>query len=183
VFVGLLFSTLIAIAVVGVVAWPHLRQGATLLTPEGEQRTREVVGRVKETSSRIFDRFGGSISAARSRVGSARSGQQAGGLRDAEPSSFPDNRPGPDDRPGPGDRRGSGDHPGAAGPAGSWRNDREGSPRAGGMDSSPWAEEPDSAWAGEPEPSGEGPGAEHRGSARRSPAAGDDPSHARRGSR
>jgi hypothetical protein len=41
VLVGLLLAIGLALAVVGVVAYPHLREGARLLTPEGERLARE----------------------------------------------------------------------------------------------------------------------------------------------
>jgi len=41
VLIGLLLAIGLALAVVGVVAYPHLREGASLLTPEGERRVRE----------------------------------------------------------------------------------------------------------------------------------------------
>jgi hypothetical protein len=40
VLVGLLLAIALALAVVGVVAYPHLREGARLLTPEGERLAR-----------------------------------------------------------------------------------------------------------------------------------------------
>lgn len=53
VLVGLLIVIGLALAVVGVVAYPHLRAGAPLLSPEGERLAREV-------SQRAQDRLTGS---------------------------------------------------------------------------------------------------------------------------
>ena len=48
VLIGLLLAIGLALAVVGVVAYPHLREGSPLLTPEGERLAREARRKARE---------------------------------------------------------------------------------------------------------------------------------------
>lgn len=53
--IGLLFTIGLALAVVGVVAYPHLREGAPLLTPEGERLAREARQKAQELAGNAAD--------------------------------------------------------------------------------------------------------------------------------
>jgi hypothetical protein len=55
VLIGLLVAIGLALAVVGVVAYPHLREGAPLLTPEGVRLAREARQKAQAMASNAAD--------------------------------------------------------------------------------------------------------------------------------
>lgn len=86
VLIGLLLTIGLALVVIGVVAYPHLREGAPLLTPEGERLAREA--RQKAQS------LAGSASDALANRGKGTEGQVAGdgsarGSIDGRPLAVP----------------------------------------------------------------------------------------------
>jgi hypothetical protein len=76
VLIGLLLAIGLALAVIAVVAYPHLREGAPLLTPEGERLAREARQRAQSLAGSAADSL-----ASRDRVaggGSSASGSIGG---------------------------------------------------------------------------------------------------------
>jgi hypothetical protein len=100
VLIGLLVAIGLALAVVGVVAYPHLRAGASLLTPEGERLAREARQRAQALAGSAAE-----VLTNRDRSSSG-SGGPVDGYRGAPP---PDGY-----RPGYGQPAGSGHGPGYA---------------------------------------------------------------------
>jgi hypothetical protein len=86
VLIGLLLSIGLALAVIGVVAYPHLREGAPLLTPEGERLAREARQKAQSLA-------GGAADALTNRDRPA--GEQTiGGTAVSGPAGSPPARPG-----------------------------------------------------------------------------------------
>jgi hypothetical protein len=53
VLIGLLFAICLALVVIGVVAYPHLREGSPLLTPEGNRLARRVGRKIREKAQAL----------------------------------------------------------------------------------------------------------------------------------
>lgn len=82
VLVTLLIVIILALGVVGAVAYPHLRGGATIFTPEGTQLTREMASRARDLAGTAAQRAGELAGTAAQRAGelAGTAAQRAGGF-------------------------------------------------------------------------------------------------------
>jgi hypothetical protein len=86
VLIGLLLAIGLALVVIGVVAYPHLREGASLLTPEGERLARQARQKAQSLAGSAADAV---ANRGRDAEGQAAGGDSAGGSIGGRAPSVP----------------------------------------------------------------------------------------------